>query len=147
MKTLMVVAVAGIVLMLSAPGASPAAPGQTSGPERPAVGPSPVAPLLLAAVSTNEAAGLPYSAARVYPGEYGASMLFYRNPGSPYWKKVSDEYASFVICPEAHRRLQQTGVWQGHLAPNGACGPRSEPSEWAIGNWLNYEEAQQAAQE
>ncbi|CAG0941387.1 hypothetical protein ANRL1_00527 [Anaerolineae bacterium] len=86
------------------------------------------------------AAEEPYAPAIIYPGPYEPEQLFYRNPKGLDWQRWSPaSFTKSVICRETLKSLKLTGVWQGHLKPNGACGTPAEPSYWALGNWINYD--------
>jgi hypothetical protein len=82
----------------------------------------------------------PYNPAQQYAGSYTPKALFFKNPGSSYWQRVADNYLKRVKCPDAMDHLRRAGLWKGHLSQNGSCGPRDEPSDWAVGNRLNYED-------
>ena len=102
--------------------------------------------LILAAM--NEPAGRggatgivgPYNPARQYAGSYTPKALFFKNPGRIYWQRVADNYLKRVKCPDAIDHLRRVGLWKGHLGQDGSCGPLAEPSDWAVGNRLNYED-------
>jgi hypothetical protein len=82
----------------------------------------------------------PYNPAQRYNGSYTPKALFYKNPGSTYWQRVADDFLRRVKCPNAMDHLRKDGLWKGHLNKDGSCGPLDEPSDWAVGNRLNYEE-------
>jgi hypothetical protein len=82
----------------------------------------------------------PYNPAQRYAGSYTPKALFYKNPGSTYWQRVADDFLRRVKCPDALGHLQRDGLWKGHLKKDGSCGPLDEPSDWAVGNRLNYED-------
>jgi hypothetical protein len=82
----------------------------------------------------------PYNPAQRYAGSYTPKALFYKNPGSIYWQRVADDFLKRVKCPDALGHLQRDGLWKGHLKKDGSCGPLDEPSDWAVGNRLNYED-------
>ena len=80
-----------------------------------------------------------YDVAIMYPGPHTPEQLYYRNPNGPVWLQwTTGDFTRKVTCPGALKRLKRTGVWKGHLKPDGACGPTAEPSDWAVGNWINY---------
>lgn len=80
-----------------------------------------------------------YDPAIMYPGPYTPEHLFYRNPKGMIWLPWSKaDFSRKVSCSGALKRLKKRGVWKGHLNPDGSCGPVAEPSDWAVGNWLNY---------
>lgn len=88
------------------------------------------------------AAGIqePYGPAIIYPGPYEPEQLFFRSPGGIVWLRWSARnYTKSVTCRDTLKSLRLTGVWQGHLKSSGACGSLAEPSDWALGNWLNYD--------
>lgn len=82
-----------------------------------------------------------YNPAQVYKGSYGTNALYYRNPGSNQWKFGfgKSSFNEWVECRDALKQLGESGLWKGHLKPDGSCGSVAEPSEWALGNRLNYE--------
>ncbi|GLI38767.1 hypothetical protein KI811_02835 [Geobacter hydrogenophilus] len=86
------------------------------------------------------AATEPYVPSIIYPGPYEPEQLFYRNPKGFIWLRWSEAvFTKSVTCSGTIRSLKLTGIWQGHLKPNGACGTPAEPSYWALGNWINYD--------
>lgn len=82
----------------------------------------------------------PFNPLQQYAGSYTPKALFFKNPGSLYWQRVADNYLKRVKCSDAIDHLRRTGLWKGHLGQDGSCGPLDEPSDWALGNRLNYEE-------
>jgi hypothetical protein len=82
-----------------------------------------------------------YNPGASYPGEYIQTRIYYRNPNSPIWRRmsISDDYRDVVACQSALVALQATGAWQGHLSQDGSCGPKDEPSFFALGNRINYD--------
>jgi len=82
----------------------------------------------------------PYNSTQRYNGSYTPKALFFKNPGNIYWRRVADDYLKRVKCPDAIDHLRKGGLWKGHLNQDGSCGPLDEPSDWATGNRLNYEE-------
>ncbi|TWJ32437.1 hypothetical protein JN12_00877 [Geobacter argillaceus] len=80
-----------------------------------------------------------YDPAIMYPGPYTPEHLFYKNPKGPVWLQwTAGDFTRKVTCSGALKRLKRKGVWQGHLKPDGSCGSPAEPSDWAVGNWINY---------
>jgi len=80
-----------------------------------------------------------YDAAIMYPGPYTPEQLFYKNPKGQVWLRwTTADFTKTVACSGALKRLKQRGVWQGHLKSDGSCGSPAEPSDWAVGNWINY---------
>jgi hypothetical protein len=78
----------------------------------------------------------------VYPGDYQADALLFRNPGTMVWQTIPRlERLQNVSCKDALDHLTGEGKWQGHLRPDGSCGSRAEPSDWIMGNRLNFEDA------
>lgn len=83
-----------------------------------------------------------YNPAAVYTGAYVTESIYYKNPGASVWTRVSRPASlSRVSCGDALYHLKREGAWKGHLNPDGSCGPTSEPSDWAVGNWLNYQDS------
>lgn len=80
-----------------------------------------------------------YDPAILYPGPYTPEHLFYRNPKGTIWLPwIAGDFNKKVKCSGAVKRFKRQGVWKGHLNQDGSCGPLAEPSDWAVGNWLNY---------
>jgi hypothetical protein len=78
----------------------------------------------------------------IYPGDYNPDVLMYRNPGSDAWQRVHNlDRLRHVACRDALEQLQREGKWQGHLNPDGTCGSTAEPSDWILGNRLNYDDS------
>jgi len=103
---------------------------------------------LLASVAAAEPQGqgspgtAPYNPAAVYTGAYVTGSIYYRNPGATVWTRVTQPGSlKKISCGNALSHLQREGAWKGHLNPDGSCGPTSEPSDWAVGNWLNYQDS------
>jgi hypothetical protein len=82
-----------------------------------------------------------YKTYLIYEGGYYKSALYYKNPGSSKWNKMStsSNYLDVVKCQPALRALNSAGKWNGHLKEDGACGSTDEPSFFAVGNRINYE--------
>ncbi len=91
-----------------------------------------------------------YNPRIVYTGRYKTDILFYKPSGSEYWKRLPRfDRLRYVKCSEALQQLNQAGLWKGSLSfKDGSCiavggsgaGPQDPPTEWALGNWLNYNE-------
>ena len=83
-----------------------------------------------------------YDPKKIYPGDYNAHVMMYRNPGSDMWQRVPGlDRLRHVVCRDALEQLQRQGRWQGHLKLDGSCGSTAEPMDWILGNRLNYEDA------
>jgi len=82
-----------------------------------------------------------YNPGASYAGEYIQTRLYYRNPSSAVWRRMShsDDYLDVVTCQAALTSLGKTGNWQGHLKQDGSCGPLDEPAFFALGNRINYD--------
>ena len=78
----------------------------------------------------------PYDPAQIYPGPYGAAAVYSRQTFRAKWRLG---LAGAVTCPDALSRFKVSGLWKGHLKLDGSCGTPDEPSEWALGNRLNYD--------
>lgn len=76
-----------------------------------------------------------------YKGEFIPSRLYYHNPRSAVWRRMSasDNYRDVVKCKAALVALEATGSWQGHLNQDGSCGSLDEPSYFALGSRINYD--------
>ncbi len=91
--------------------------------------------------------GAEYNPKVVYAGRYKTDILFYKPSNTEFWKRLPRfDRLRNVKCPEALQQINQAGIWQGDLSfKNGSCiyygpGPSDPPTEWALGNWLNYNE-------
>ena len=78
----------------------------------------------------------PYDPTQTYTGAYSATMVYYRQTFRSKWRLG---IAGAVSCPDALSHLKVSGFWKGHLKLDGSCGSLDEPSEWAVGNRLNYD--------
>ena len=89
-----------------------------------------------------------YNPAITYPGEYKADLLFFKGAGSDIWRRIPRfERLSSVTCPEALTYLKLGGRWKGNLdLKDGSCATPAEAADWAMGNWLNYDELLQRQQ-
>jgi hypothetical protein len=98
-------------------------------------------PLFAATQSTGGAAlSSAYQPTLTYTGQYVPNMLYYRNSPAGKWQRgLKGLYSKGLSCSDALRNFGRTGRWWGHLMPDGSCGPTAEPSEWALGNRLNFE--------
>ncbi len=83
-----------------------------------------------------------YNPAVDYPGDYKANLIFVKRSGSSAWlRAVKLDRLSRVTCQDALDQLQRHGTWKGHLNDDGSCASYDEPAEWALGNWLNYQDS------
>ena len=74
-----------------------------------------------------------------YPGIYESKRLYYKAPGSDLWKgMLKPAFLKDVTCTDAKRTLSISGLWKGALNKNGSCGIAEGPTEWAVGNYLNF---------
>lgn len=82
-----------------------------------------------------------YISGASYNGEYIKTRLYYHNPNSAAWLRMSesDNYLDVVTCQDALVSLGKNGKWQGHLKQDGSCGSKEEPSYFALGNRINYD--------
>jgi hypothetical protein len=96
-------------------------------------------------VHSADAEGVPssrqrsYDPAKVYPGRFGTDVLYYRYPNSPWRRGMEGTYPNAVACADALKHFKKTGLWQGHFGRGGVCGAPGEPTEWAVGNRLNFD--------
>ena len=84
--------------------------------------------------------GTLYDPTITYPGIYEAKRLYRMSSSSTSW--MGSNHPAFlkdVACSDARKEISQDGSWTGLLMKDGSCGMNSEPSEWVIGNRLNYE--------
>ena len=79
----------------------------------------------------------------VYNGDYHPTTIYYQSPGSSFWKRMSksDNYLNVVRCPAALKALNSVGQWHGHIKADGSCGSPYEPSLYAVGNRINYDQS------
>ena len=81
-----------------------------------------------------------YNPEVAYPGIYEANRLYYKGHGSTLWKgMLKPAFLKDVTCTDAKRTLSISGLWKGYLNKNGSCGIAEGPTEWAIGNYLNFQ--------
>jgi hypothetical protein len=80
-----------------------------------------------------------YNPAKTYPGSMVPNLVYYRNSPSGKWQRgLAGLFSKGVLCPDALANFKRSGTWRGHLYPDGSCGPLAEPSEWALGNRINF---------
>lgn len=93
------------------------------------------------AVAGNDGRESAYIPGVGYNGEFITSRLYYRNPRSAVWRRMSDSdnYREVVTCRTALASLETGGTWQGHLNQDGSCGPLDEPAHFALGNRINFD--------
>jgi hypothetical protein len=85
-------------------------------------------------------AGDTYNPKIVYSGNHGGNILFMKNSKQAPWRRIPGlDRLRQVTCADALMHLQQEGTWQGHLNLDGSCGSLGEPSDWAMGNRINYD--------
>jgi len=83
-----------------------------------------------------------YNPSQVYTGSYEPDIVYYRPSQKTFWRRgLNDTFPANVSCPGALKSLSRSGLWKGHFRPDGSCGPTDEPSEWAVGNRLNFDES------
>ena len=81
-----------------------------------------------------------YNPTQTYNGPYGSIIVYYRETFRAKWRRgITGTFPNGVTCPDALSHFKGSGLWQGHLKLNGSCGIPDEPSEWAVGNRLNYD--------
>jgi hypothetical protein len=86
-----------------------------------------------------------YNSAQTYPGQYKADAVYYRNPKNPNWYQgLNGTYPKNVLCKDALNNFMSNGKWKGHFKADGSCGPTAEPSEFAVGNRINYDASKNA---
>lgn len=78
----------------------------------------------------------PYDPTQIYSGPFGPSTVYYRESFRATWRLG---VTGGVTCPDALSHFKVSGLWKGHLKSDGSCGALDEPSEWAVGNRLNYD--------
>jgi hypothetical protein len=84
--------------------------------------------------------GAQYDPTVNYPGSYDAAQLYRKNLSTGAWKARSHPtHLKDVNCFEAKAQLGERGIWTGNFNQNGSCEGRGEASDWATGNFLNFQ--------
>ncbi len=97
------------------------------------------APAALGADSAQPAKAAGYNPSLTYPGSYVPTTLYIRHSRLGPWKRgFSRQYPKGISCRDALNSFGRSGLWNGHLKPDGSCGTLGEPTEWALGNRLNF---------
>ena len=91
------------------------------------------ATLLLAVIAPN-----PYNPSVVYSGQFRSNAVYYHNRRNPLWYLGIQQELDAIKCRAAQDSFLMTGRWSGHFEADSSCGTTSEPTEWAVGNWLNF---------
>jgi hypothetical protein len=102
-----------------------------------------VVPLILTVVAVDESRAETrvnggYDPKASYQGIYEKDRVYAKRHGADLWvgsAKPAKIYS--VKCSSAAQSLG-SGIWIGNLNTNGTCGPAAEPTEWAMGNYLNF---------
>jgi len=79
-----------------------------------------------------------YDPSIVYSGSFRTNAIYLHNRRNPVWYPGLKEELDFINCQAAQDSFRRTGRWSGHFGLKSSCGDTSEPTEWAIGNWLNF---------
>jgi hypothetical protein len=83
-----------------------------------------------------------YNPALAYEGKYKKDVVYYKNPKNPNWYQgLNGEYPQNVLCRDALKHFSIEGMWMGHFNNDGSCGPTAEPTQFAVGNRLNYDDS------
>lgn len=82
-----------------------------------------------------------YNPSVIYSGSHGINVIYYHNSRNPVWRVGINKDLNNLTCRFAQDSLRRTGLWMGHLLPDGSCGDTAEPVEWAVGNWMNFNAA------
>lgn len=92
-------------------------------------------------LAASPATQIGYQPQQTYNGDYIPLALYYKNPESSIWQRMSksDNYLSDVRCPAALRALSSTGQWRGHFKEDGSCGSLYEPTLFELGNRINHD--------
>lgn len=86
-----------------------------------------------------------YNPGQSYAGKYTVDVIYYRNRNNPNWYQgLNGTYPKNVLCMDALKHFSTDGKWSGHFKIDGSCGPTTEPSEFAVGNRLNFDDSQKA---
>jgi len=82
-----------------------------------------------------------YNPSQVYSGSYEPEIVYYRPSQKTFWRRgLNGTFPENVNCPEALNSLMRGVLWKGRINLKGACRETDEPSEWAVGNRLNFDE-------
>ena len=100
-----------------------------------------VCPTWAADTSSGASSGYAYDPDVVYDGPFNTNEIYYHNRRDPIWQRGLKQELDSVICRSARESFSRTGRWSGHFAPDSSCGDTSEPTEFAVGNWLNFSNA------
>ena len=83
-----------------------------------------------------------YNPAMTYEGKYTKDVVYLRNRNNPNWYQGRrGVYPQNVLCRDALRSFSINGKWKGHFRADGSCGSTAEPTEFALGNRLNYDDS------
>jgi hypothetical protein len=84
--------------------------------------------------------GTQYNPMVSYPGDFEADQIYRKNLSTGAWKSRSrPAHLKDVSCFEAKSQLSERGLWKGNLNQDGSCGGSAEASDWAVGNFLNFQ--------
>ncbi len=85
-----------------------------------------------------------YDPAEVYKGSHETQHVYKVVLGQQMWKpNRRPAMLREVSCRDARRALEQQGVWTGRLGNDGSCKGGDE-TQWATGNYLNFQAGPQA---
>ncbi len=97
------------------------------------------------AVSREAETGLRYSPHKTYEGRYEGRRIYQRpDYRDEWWKMATIDRVSEVPCFMARDAMNEKGFWRGTLIEEeGVCLDisQSEPSNFAVGNYLNFIES------
>ncbi len=79
-----------------------------------------------------------YNPAVVYNGSFRTNAIYFHNRRNPVWYPGLKEELDSINCKAAQDSFRKSGRWNGHFVQGSSCGETSEPTEWAVGNWLNF---------
>ena len=99
-------------------------------------------PAVVAALSGKgrhaEEGGL-YDPSVVYSGIFESKQIYKIVVGPETWAgSRRPARIQQVTCRDARTALERKGSWTGPLNADGACGS-GEPTDWALGNFLNFQ--------
>lgn len=84
-----------------------------------------------------------YTATATYEGVFDSNRLYKVLHSSGSWGgSPRPSLVRDVVCRDARTALERDGSWKGALMSTGACGV-GEPTEWATGNYLNFQAERQ----
>lgn len=80
-----------------------------------------------------------YNADTAYNGVYDRARLYRVDLASQMWVgSLLPPSLHRITCRSAQSALERSGTWTGALRADGSCSS-GEPTDWAVGNFLNFD--------